>query len=176
MCATFADSQIYCEACYKNYETDKLVKATTAKLDSAKPADIVALSEEAPFSRPDRSQKTLQGIRLGFYSFCVGGLAWGLYDYNQPPIIPRDATIVQLEQTQAELIQCLSVFAEIGQQLSSGDGPALDLRCADTTLSNRVRETADELTVIHPNPKFYGAEAIFVSDKNPIPIVVPLDE
>jgi hypothetical protein len=43
-------------------------------------------------------------------------------------------------------------------------------------LSNRVQETEDALTVVHPNPKFYGAKAIFVSDKNPIPIVVPLDQ
>jgi glycyl-tRNA synthetase (class II) len=54
MYATFADSQVYCEACYKNYETDKLVKATTAKLDSAKPADLLAESEEPAFSIPDK--------------------------------------------------------------------------------------------------------------------------
>ncbi|MFT4860817.1 MAG: glycyl-tRNA synthetase (class II) [Pseudohongiellaceae bacterium] len=69
MYATFADSQVYCEACYKNYETDKLVKATTAKLDSAKPADLLAESEEPAFSIPDKRKKPFKVSALVFTHF-----------------------------------------------------------------------------------------------------------
>ena len=176
LCANFADSAVYCEGCIKNYEADKQVKATKAKLDLPKPAALLAEQEDITSKPASKSKINFRTIGTGFFLICTTGLGWSLYRYNQPVNIPRDEAIVQLERTQTELIQCLAIFAEIGQQLISGNGPALELRCIDTTLNNRVQKTDDELRVVHPNPNFYGSKAIYVTDKNPIPVVVPLDE
>jgi hypothetical protein len=176
LCANFADSAVYCEDCFKNYEADKLVKAVKAKPDLANSADLLAAQEKIVFAPPTNSKVNFRGIRLGFYSLCIGAIAWSLYGYNQAPSVVRDAVAVELERSQAELIQCLAVFADIGQQLASGNGPVIDLRCNDTTLSNRVQTTGEEIRIVHPNPKFYGAKAIYVTDKNPVPIIVTLAE
>ena len=175
MCANFADGMMFCEGCLENHEADKLVKAKKAKMDLPKSAAYEAETEETQFTPPTNSKINFRAIRLGFCFLAIVALAWSLYSYNQPTNLPRAAEIVQLERMQAELIQCLAVFAEIGQQLSNGGGPAAELRCRDTTLSNRVLSGDEELRVAHPNPRFYGAKAIYVTDKNPIPIVEPLD-
>jgi len=175
LCANFADSAVYCEACFKNYEAESLVKSKKAENERAEFKKFQGDKEEIIFTPPTKSKVNFRLVRIGLYCLFTVATAWGLYSYNQPSNIPRNPATVQLERSQGELIECLAIFAEIGQQLFNGSGPTIDLRCGDTTLSNRVQREEDELRIVHPNPAFYGTKAIYVTDKNPIPVVVPID-
>ncbi len=176
MCGNYANLQAFCLSCYKDYEAETLVKQRNTQANTPKPSRLTEELDEAVFSPPTKSKVNFAAIRTGLISICILVIGWNLYRYNQPVEVIRDASVVQIERSQAALIQCLSIFTEIGQLLAAGGDSAIDLRCTDTTLNNKIQNIEGERRVTHPNPNFYGVKEIYVSATNPIPVVVPLPE
>lgn len=175
MCASFSDSGVYCENCFEHHENEQSVMARTAQFE-----EITATSTEVDIEsdQPDSNESSINWnyVRAVFISFSVLVIAYQLYVYNQPIRIPTSPQLIVRERAVINLVQCLTVFADIGIRLSQGETPDGSMICSDSLLANRITEDDGVIKVSHPNPKVYDLKEIFVTSSDPKPATVSYEQ
>lgn len=175
MCASFSGSDFYCETCFENHENEQTVQARTAQFEEMESNSLEPETELEDYRANSPSKINWQYIQIGLICFCLIAIAYPLYQYNQPVRDDRPIELIIRERNTLNLVECLTVFAEIGTQLNKGLKPSDELICKDSFLPNRMTDTEGAITVFHPNPKVYGYQEISVSSENPTPNTVALD-
>lgn len=175
MCANFDSDGVFCEACLDIHNTQKFVNAQAAQATRTAPTPLQSETEEFVHALPANKKLNPRSIQLTIILVCTLAATVQLYIYNNPSNTPRDPLTLQRELAITSLVDCLTIFGEIGLILSRGEKPATDLRCNDSYEPNRLIDNGDEIRIVHPNPQNYGYKTISVSNQNPVPIAEQLE-
>lgn len=175
MCANFDSAGVFCEGCLAIHENQQFVSAQAVQAARTTPIAMQSDTEEFVYSPPTGKKINARSIQLTIIFVCTLGIAAQLYFYNQPSGISRDPLILQRELAITSLIECLTVFGEIGLILGKGEKPGTAMRCNDSYEPNRLIENGDEIRIVHPNPQNYGYKSIYVSNQSPEPVAELLE-
>ncbi|MFT6094309.1 MAG: hypothetical protein ACJA2Q_002213 [Pseudohongiellaceae bacterium] len=175
MCANFDRTGVFCEGCLAVHENQQFVSAQAAQATRAAATALQSDAEEFVYNPPTGKKFNTRSVQLTIIFICTLATAAQLYFYNQPSSAPRDPLTLQREQAITSLVECLTVFGEIGLVLGKGEKPGTAMRCNDSFEPNRLIDNGDEIRVIHPNPQNYGYKTIYVSNKSPVPVAELLE-
>lgn len=176
MCGNFIDEIVLCEVCREIYEAEKYVSSQSEKLERPESTMVVeepAREEFAAATRRKNGSKTIQWAVV-VVGFCI--ISAQLYFYSSPPLVQQEPSALAREQQLNSLVRCMLVFREMGLVLQEGRMPSNDLRCADSTDENILRNEEEGIRFYHPNPQHYGYAEISVSDSNPEPTLVRAEQ
>lgn len=86
----------------------------------------------------------------------LGGTGTALYFYaNHSPIAVQASPSKAREDAAISLMQCLQVFRQIGEKMSIGQEPDMNLRCAPHSGANRLERNEDTIRISHTNPQLF---------------------
>jgi hypothetical protein len=175
MCANFDSAGVFCEGCLVVHENQQFVSTQAARATLSAATALQSDAKEFVYNSPTGKKFNARSVQLTIIFVCTLATAAQLYFYNQPSSTPRDTFTLQREQAITSLVECLTVFGEIGLILGKGEKPGTAMRCNDSFEPNKLIDNGDEIRVIHPNPQNYGYKTIYVSNRSPVPVAEPLE-
>jgi len=123
MCANFDGTGVFCEGGLEVHESQQFVSAQAVQATHAASTALQSNAEEFVYNPPTGKKFDARSVQLTIIFACTLATAAGLYFYNQPSSAPRDPFTRQCEQAITSLLDCLTVFNEIGVIFGKGKKP-----------------------------------------------------
>ncbi len=176
MCGSFVDDIVLCERCFESYENEKYVLSQTEKLIRPESTLVVDDPDAEEFILPGRRKQKNRILPVVVIGLCLCIIAVQLFLYTNPAPVDQDPAAIARQQTIGSLVQCMLIFREIGLILQGGRMPDRTMLCADSPVPNVVSNVDGILRISHPNPQYYGYAEISVSNDNPEPRLVRIEQ
>lgn len=151
----------YDEAVYQCTRCGVHLCARCNAAEGEKPALCVECSEQLR-SRRRRIMRILSLVLL-----CSGALLLNHYGLDRLGLGGRADT----DEAQYRIDDCIATFEDIGDRLQLGQLPTDDMICPPGAEPYRIERDGDLITVHHPDPAYLGYNEVYVTNKDPNPIM-----
>jgi len=171
VCARFADAGVYCEACENLQDSERFVENETRKLNQPAVQPIIPERDTVGASTPQKPGSSAQTRNIIIIAVCLCIMAVRVYFVIADQRQPVSPQFLAQEQQMLALLDCLSVFRQIGEELAANRQPGSELRCDPSGPPNIVVREGDTVKISHPNPESYGYSAIYVTNASTDPVL-----
>lgn len=176
ICCNFTDEGAYCERCLANRASARKVEQESQRFSSTEDPEISYTDPESEESKRERSHRR-DRITVWFVAVATAVIcSVQMFRYSNPEL----AALSPIEQQQNEqlysLAQCAVVYKQIGLMLNNGQEPPEGLVCSGQEAPHIITQQGDLVRFSHPDPGQYGYAEISVSNDNPEPILIALED